>query len=208
MNKRLLTRAIAATTLTLTTLCLAAPARALSFDLSRSSGRTAVPSILFPGENGLSLTVTADPTNRNVFQNKKGLGVTIDVKGDSDINEVDGNGVAETLILTFSERVKLSSAVFSRVQRNDQFQLFVDDNLVLNGTQNNFDISGRGHGRRVDFSSMIVGRKFGFFAQQANDDFLLSSVDVTSVPVPGAVLPGLVGLGTAVVRKKRTKEVS
>ncbi|TVP63432.1 MAG: PTPA-CTERM sorting domain-containing protein [Leptolyngbya sp. LCM1.Bin17] len=36
-----------------------------------------------------------------------------------------------------------------------------------------------------------------------DDDYFLRALRVQVVPTPGAVLPGLIGLGTAAIRKKR-----
>ena len=206
MNKQLLTGAIATATLTLTSIVLAAPARALTFDLGRPSGRLLAPSIDFAAQDGINLRATVDSNSSNsalqVFQNRFGLGATIALdSSDGDANQVDGRGDAESLILTFSERVNLSAATFSAIQNNDQFQLFVDGNSV-----SNFDIPGVGDGLRVDFAPVLTGSVFRFFASERNDDFFLSSVDVTAVPTPAAVLPGLMSLGVAVARKKRNAE--
>ncbi|MDV3351972.1 PTPA-CTERM sorting domain-containing protein [Leptothoe sp. LEGE 181152] len=199
MKKQLLTGALAAATLTVTSVIQADPAQALSFNFA---GPFEVnPSISSQG--GIDVTASATATSgpeRVVVQTSAGLGVRLPRSLDS--FQIDGLGPDETLNLHFSERVNLLSATFGRVGFGDEFRLLVDGTRFIDA-----NIPG---GNRSDtdfgffsFSPSPTGSLFGFTVTDKKDDYYLKAVHVTPVPAPAAVLPGLFGMGMAAFRKKR-----
>jgi hypothetical protein len=186
----------------------ASPAKALTFNFS-GSPRSVAPSRTFT-EGGITATATGTSTtpffpSRNVFQSRKGLGVTY-TKSNLENNQIDGLGFDETLNLAFSQKVNLNSATFSRVGRNDDFKLLVDGDKFIAADIPGGNIFDFGVGT-FNFSPSPTGNLFGFTVAHRNDDYLLKSVDVTAVPTP-ALLPGLIGMGMTALRKKRKGEIA
>jgi len=164
-----------------------------------------VPSLVITDPaTGLQVTATGTDTNgntRNVFQFNGGLGVTTD--NDESWNgaatQIDGFsvplGLAEILNLDFNKQVRLISAKFKNVQKNDDFGLIVDNSFIGKS-----DIPGN---NVYTFSGTYISQSFGFTAPNFNDDFYLKEVEVEIIPTPAAVLPGLMGMGAAAFRKKK-----
>ncbi|EKU98303.1 hypothetical protein Lepto7375DRAFT_7581 [Leptolyngbya sp. PCC 7375] len=207
MKNQLLTGALAAATLAVTSVVQATPVRALTFDFTGPEG--VFPSLNF-SQGDISVTATGTDLffDRNVFQNNDGLGVTFSTSN-LENNEVDGLGLDETLNLEFSEQVNLVSATFSRVGFNDQFRLLVDGNQLVQADIPNSDLFDSFFDLDVgifNFSPSPTGSLFGFTVTDFNDDYLLRAVEVTPVPTPAAVLPGLFGMGMAAFRKKNQNQ--
>ena len=201
MQNLSLKTAFASAVICAASLLQANPAHALTFDFAGISSSSVNPSLSF-NQGGINLDITAGPAGRNVFQNNRGLGVTVAVRGDRDSNQIDSSGIIlgeeERLNLQFSETVRLVSATFRNVQGDDEFR------LSFNGT--NFDYALPRNGRTpFNFPTGTTDDLFAFIATGDND-FFLSAVDVTAVPVPVAVLPGLVGLAAATIRSKKQSE--
>lgn len=198
MKKKLLTGVLAAGNLTVTAVLQTAPAQALVFDFRDSFDIE--PSFNFSQE-GIDVTATAAAPgpSRVVVQSGVGLGVRLPSSGDN--FQIDGLGPDETLNLEFSEQVNLVSATFSRVGFFDEFRLLVDGTQfvqanILGGNLSDTDIG------IFNFSPSPTGSLFGFTVTDWNDDYFLRAVEVTPVPTPAAVLPGLFGMGMAAFRKK------
>ncbi|MEN8447534.1 MAG: PEP-CTERM sorting domain-containing protein, partial [Cyanobacteria bacterium J06555_13] len=117
-----------------------------------------------------------------------------------DGNQIDGRAGKDSLNLSFSKAVQLSSALFTFVDRNDDAVVRVDGTELFNDS---LPLSGM-----VSFASNN-GISFDFGAPGRNDNFRLKGVEVfhyadgTSVPEPFTVIATLMG-GSAVLgmRKK------
>ncbi|NJK37187.1 MAG: PEP-CTERM sorting domain-containing protein [Oscillatoriales cyanobacterium RM2_1_1] len=145
---------------------------------------------------------------QSVVQSANGLGV---LGGGLDSPQIDGLGPDETLRLSFTNKVTLTSIGFARVfdaflpfvgRVNDEFQLFVDGVSVFSG-----DIPG---GNFLDTATgtlgpiSFTGKQFDFTVTDNTDAYFLASVEV--VPEPLTILGSLsaVGIGTA-LKKRQAK---
>lgn len=166
-------------------------------------------------QGGIGLTATAVDENnasRNVIQNNQGLGV---YTSGADSVQVDANGLDETLRLTFDQTVKIISATFSRVGSaapivggNDFYTLFSDAGAIATSQ----DIPGGNvldtDTGTVNFAAFLntTGTVFSFTVPGGSglntSDYQLNSVDVEAIPTP-ALLPGLLGFGFSLVRKRK-----
>jgi hypothetical protein len=189
-----------------------------------------VPSLSF-SQGGIGLTATAvdeNNTPRNVIQNNQGLGVYIPgVTPLPDSVQIDANGLDETLRLSFNQTVRIVSAVFSRVgidipgtrlrppvATNDYYNLSSDTAgaLATNRDIPGGDLADADTGLE-DFTAFLsstqrTGSIFNFSVPGggglASSDYQLRSIEVEAVPVPTpALLPGLIGLGLGLVRKRK-----
>lgn len=185
------------------------------------------------GGIGLAATASAQGNPARVVQNNQGLGVysgTIPVPTNPlqiDDPQIDANGSNETLKLTFDQTVRIVSAVFSRVgintpriglippvASNDYYNLSSDTAGAL---ATNRDIP---EGNLLDTdtgledftaflsSTQRTGSIFNFSVPSGNglasSDYQLRSIEVEAVPVPTpALLPGLIGMGLGLVRKRK-----
>jgi hypothetical protein len=202
-----------------------AQAVTFSFNLTPNNFTTAVGN--FPGvssinfsQGGIGLTATAvdeNNTPRNVIQNNQGLGVYIPgLTPIPDDIQIDANGLDETLKLTFDQTVKIISATFSRVGSpvagigNDFYTLFSNAGPIAT----NQDIPGGNltdtATGTVNFAAFLntTGNVFSFTVPGGGglntSDYQLRSIDVDAVPVPTpALLPGLIGMGLGLVRKRK-----
>ncbi|MBE9116004.1 PEP-CTERM sorting domain-containing protein [Lusitaniella coriacea LEGE 07157] len=180
------------------------PVQATTFFFSDFPSSVA-PSFDF-SKGDLDLTVTGQSTNgpRNVFQGLFGLGVK---GGRFDSPQIDGFGPDETLLLNFDKKVKILSATFSRVGRNDDFKLLVDgDTLVAADIPggNSWDLGIRNFNFR-QFSPDNKGFQFGFTVTGKNDDYFLKKVKVKTVPEPATAL-GLLSVGALGVISRRKRQ--
>lgn len=165
-------------------------------------------------EDGIDLEVTAFATSifgvseRDVAQRNRGLGVkSDDFLGPLDSPQIDGFGPNETLLLTFSPDVSLVAATFSNVQRNDEFSLFVDGDLLVSE-----DIPNNNTFNFTSLAPNNEGSQFGFSVTDFNDDYFLKSVKVKAIEEPvstpepasllGLLAVGAFGANSAVKRKK------
>ncbi len=164
-------------------------------------------------EGGISLTATgAGPLlARNVFRvndgaTNNGLGVTF-TNSNLENNQVDGFLFSETLTLAFNQAVNLTSVSFSRVGSNDDFTFLNNGAVVFNNqviAGGNGTDTGTG---TFNFASQ-AGTSFGFRAGQANDDFYVSSVEVTAVPEPITIAGMIMGSGFGVVLRRKYKKAA
>ncbi|MGB3300304.1 MAG: PTPA-CTERM sorting domain-containing protein [Phormidesmis sp.] len=181
--------------LAVTSVVAIAPAEALVFNFAGAS-RTQQSQFVF-NESGISVTAKGfpNPGSNNVVQNTSGLGVR-SRPGILDIDQIDGRFPAEAINLSFSKTIRLISATFASVDSDDDFSLFLDGNFLGS--------AGIPGGNIFDFSPFsIVGDQLGFGTTDLSDDYYLSAVEVKAVPTPAAVLPVLLGMGTAALRKKK-----
>ena len=177
-----------------------AQAASLTFDLT---GSASTASFFDFTVDDVTLTATgsdADGNALDVRQTGLGLGV---VDGTGPINQIDGRqNSPETLLLALDQRVRILSAVFSRVNTennaNDDFF-----ELLINGGEVTFLGAlppGPGNNELFTFGAPvnnIVGTQFDFSVIQPNDDYSLRSVTFATVPEPASIL-GLIAVAAAV----------
>lgn len=196
--------AIVATT-ALATLAFSSSANAAT--VFNFNGSNAIQSSFTFTEDDLTVTATGSTvgvTPSQVSRTVAGLGV---VSAADTNNQIDAFGPDETLSLFFNQQVRLVSAVFGSVDASADGDDFL---LLVNGV----DFFGGGvnipnTGSRVSFDfSPIPGpaQNFAFTVGSGlaagGDDYALRSLTVEVVPTP-ALLPGLVGMGFAALRKRR-----
>lgn len=190
-----------------------APAMAVTFDLT-GSGPTE-PSKTFT-QGGVSVTVTAqsfvDATNTivanpfgAVTQNANGLGV----QGSrfDRFPEITGPALGifgELMTFTFSKPVRNLSAMFGEVDGDDDADVFVDGSILVE------DIAlSNGGTNMLAAPSDLVARSISFGADAAlaifggGDDFRVTSISATVVPVPAAGLLLAGALGALGVARRR-----
>ena len=196
----------------------AAQAAVVNFDFTGNGG-LATSYTFTDGGSGVSVTATAASfsnggtvtTNPNyrVGQYSGGLGMTRDYR---DSHQVDGSYGNDLIVFDFNTDVTLQSVSFTHVDSNDHFSFFFDqgDNGSLDDINFNVDIPNSG---TYAFFGTWTGDLFGIGAHDPNlldwsrDDFKISGMSVSVVPLPAA-LP-LYGAGMAVLgfigwrRKKR-----
>lgn len=150
---------------------------------------------------------------RQIVRGDSGLGVF--VRGDGAQNgsagQLDGSGSrAEGLLFRFSAPVRLDSIVFGgvasigNVQNNDNGSIFAD----LDGDGTGFFIQQEANlpleannPYMAMFGSLINGLLLG--APAANDDYYVTSLTITQMPVPAAGLLFGSALGLAGLYKRR-----
>jgi hypothetical protein len=132
----------------------------------------------------------------NVTQNGSGLGVASfpDTSGD-----IDGFGLNDFLVLTFDQLVNFSIATFGAVDDNDDWDVFVD-----NGSGSFLQVAFDSPVNPFDFNDGIV-KRIAFGADGATDNFRLTSVEVSAVPLPAAGWLLLAGVGGLVVLRRKRK---
>lgn len=198
MINKILRGAVVAGAIATASIVSASPVEAATvFDFTGpSNGNAGVPSLNFIVD-GLTVTATGstqDGDSRNVTQGSNGIGVTNGGPLDS---QVDGFGPDDVLNLFFSESVRLVSATFGSSQANDEFQLLVDGAEFF-GTNG----ESTGSGPFIFNPSPGPSESFGFTVTENNDDYFLQSLVVETIPTP-ALLPGLIGMGAAALRRRR-----
>lgn len=171
-----------------------------TYDLTGSNATQS--SFTVNGSNGgPTLTVSALPSDQFVGRNGSGMGVGPNANETIELNE--------TLRLFFSQMVRVVSVTFSTLdnaQTGDAYSLSIDGNFLSSGTLFNPPIS------TVNLATLITdlddrsGYFFDFSALDLDDDYKVSSIAVEYgsdvVPTP-ALLPGLIGLGFGVLRRRK-----
>ncbi len=127
-----------------------------------------------------------------------GLGIFAFFTDGDNLGQIDGLGGNDLAVFHFSKKVVINSISFVQFGTNDEYTLYVDDdqNGILDiddqlGT--NFDEFAP---NPFDFPT-AASHLIGVGAFEGDDDFFISSLDVTAVPVPPSVLlmgSGLLGL--------------
>lgn len=170
------------------------------------------------GLAGVTFTIDADtfgtsgdPLSLNneqfiaITQNSEGLGVNnLNPDGSGDI---DGFGSNDILIFEFSRSVRLNEVIFENVDNNDDFVFYTPDQSP-NAAQ--FDIFNPipfdTDGDEGLFSFNFVGTTFGIGAIGFNDNFRVSQLNVSAVPLPAGLPLLLAGLGAfGLVRRRKAK---
>ncbi|MDV3353331.1 PTPA-CTERM sorting domain-containing protein [Leptolyngbyaceae cyanobacterium CCMR0082] len=219
MQKYILTGALFASTLATSFLAQADSANAAS--ITYNFRRFDVPLLIDVAPSSFTVDgLTVDVSGNGVVtQTADGLGLAR-VLSVAPPEQVDGLALNGPDFLDFdfgSRFVNIVSATFRRVGTNvpidevgevgnDDFSLAVDGNSVIEIADipggNGLD-SGIG---TFDFTPLLLpsGNVWRFSAPELDDDYTIASLTVTSEEIPTpAVLPGLIGMGVAFMRKRR-----
>lgn len=203
---------LAATATVAAALVTVAPAEAATIRSYDFQGTNPITSFTL-GSDPFLTSVTANPSG-TVVQGSNGLGIRQpSIFGiDLDSAQIDGFGVNETLNLTFNQTVRIISATFRGVGNDLGTGLFNDDlRLLVDGTQAFTGDIVPGNGNplvdsltgTINFPFTIAqGQTLGFSVINASDDYFLSGLEVEVIPTP-ALLPGLIGMGLAALRKRK-----
>ncbi|MDH5548089.1 MAG: VPLPA-CTERM sorting domain-containing protein [Gammaproteobacteria bacterium] len=150
----------------------------------------------------------------DLYQDSNGIGA---YSGGSDNTELDAYGPDESLYLQFNQSVSLLNASFSQIGTNDDFQLFVDDELKFDSAIPGGNASDTGISE-MEFTDMLFsGTLFRFAPINTYDDFSLSSITVdfaenpsetTTVPIPASLWLVLSGLGAMLSVRRMQREGS
>jgi hypothetical protein len=198
MNTTLAAAVVAATTLG----AGVASAATVTFDFTSNSTGSFNPSYA-QTEGGLTVTATAggyvvdtivSTTGRTVTQNGNGLGVDCIILPGLCDNQINGIS-ADLLTLTFAWAVKLVSVTFTNVNSGDDFDFFVDGGL---------EVADQNIQAENPASLGFDGKSFSFGADALDDNFRISEITVSSVPLPASallLLAGLAGLGAMARRR-------
>ena len=131
-------------------------------------------------------TNTADVSNdRHHNTDSHGIGVK---NNRLDSGQVDGFIRNDYLTFTFDTIVELTGFNFSHDSGNDEFDLYVDG-LMVERNQETTD------GFLAFAPSSYMGTAFSVRANQNNDNFYVSGMQITTVVEPGTL--ALLGLGLA-----------
>ncbi|MEO1026728.1 MAG: VPLPA-CTERM sorting domain-containing protein, partial [Pseudomonadota bacterium] len=115
----------------------------------------------------------------------------------------------DIFVFSFDRQVRLVEVIFENVSGSDDFVFFVDG-ATPNAT--NFDIVNPlpggpdtdGDEGSFGFGNQIV-TTFGIGASGFNDNFRISRIEVTDVPLPASALLLLGGLGGLAAMRRRKK---
>jgi hypothetical protein len=115
-----------------------------------------------------------------------------------DDEDVDGFGARDVIVFSFDELVTLTSAGFASFDGllTNEFVLFAGDDLASLTAFTELTVSEM-------VALGVTGRAFGFGARSFEDDFVLTSLGFEPVPLPGAALFLLTGLGAAGLARRR-----
>ena len=171
---------------------LASPVQAIPISFNFSSGENLELSSLALQTEGLQLAVAAaDAAGAAavITQTQEGLGV---YRGGSDAKALDGYGVDDLLLFSFSSAVRLISVSFSLVEAGDSFTLLVDGNQYFKAPLLT---------PYVDFvAGNFVGKLFVFSADEDRADYRIQQIivdDLSAAPVPEPSSWMLLSLGVA-----------
>lgn len=191
-------------------------ASAINFDFTGSNPADAVTRSFTEG--GLTVDVTAgifstfgNPTNivglggtlRQVDQNLLGLGADGPVDG----GQIDGSLGNDVLVFSFSQAVRIESISFANVDGNDDFAFGSVDGNSFTRFVNFQDVTNPILASSFLSLSQRTGDAFGIGAIGTFDNFRVSGIQVTAVPVPAAgLLLGSALLGFGYLRRRRQRE--
>ena len=148
--------------------------------------------------DGINLSVTAgtfssssNPSNINfssrlVDQDPDGLGA--DASFDSD--QVDGSGGNDVLVFSFARDVRIDQITFGNVDGNDDFAYGTVDGAAFTRLASFQDVVNP-----FNLSLILGDNAFGIGAIGSNDNFTITSLTVTPVPLPAALPLFAGGLG-------------
>lgn len=149
-----------------------------------------------------------------VVQGNRGLGVTNpnDSSWNGNSGQIDNRGINEGLVLDFSRDVRVDRIRFRGVEGNDDAAIFVDfaeDNTSLFFQQEaSLDLDSNNPYMAM-FNGLVDRILFGVPGGFAfNDDYYVSSITVTSMPVPAAGVLFGSALGLAGLWRRRAAKAA
>ncbi len=177
---------------------VSAQAATITFDLT---GRTSLGSSMAFHQDGLGLVVSSAHVAPSgaliqsglVSESGSGLGMLANRKDDT--AKLDGKGQKEVLEFLFSSDVTIKSITFALIKVGSKATGYMDGMLLgFASVSPNIDVSALG----------LHSDYFGIGAKGKDSAFRISSITVSTVPVPAAGLLLLSGLaGLSVFRRKR-----
>lgn len=159
------------------------------------------------GGYGLALSAVSNSSGVKVAQRWDGIGVDTGLLDAGDLNS--GALGSDTLLLTFSQAVKLDSIAFSSWD-NGLFGLGADKVSITTGGKT-FSLSANdGKSPLTTFSLAslgLQGTSFLIKAQGSSSSFRLANLNVSAVPEAGtAAMLGLGLLGVAVAARRQARK--
>lgn len=155
--------------------------------------------------DGWALSGNSFDNDARVDPDSNGLGVINNFSAGTDNDDdVDGSGWDDFLILSFSQKVQVTSATFGAFGFNDDYRLFYD--LNGNGSLGNGDfLTFTKDDNPLTNFPVVVGDLIGFAATGSNDEWKLKKISVAAVPLPAAGWMLLAGIGGLAAMRRRKK---
>jgi len=161
------------------------------------------------GDSDLNVTVRAGTFNGNRISYRDRL-VDVDRNGlgadaRADVDSVDGRSGNDVLTFSFNQAVRIDSIGFTEVDRNDDFSFG-----AVRGRSYQRELSFADVYRNTDLTALLstsarTGLTFGIGAIGANDNFRVSSITVSAVPLPASGLLLLAAMGAGIGASRRRK---
>jgi hypothetical protein len=178
---------------------IGSPAQSAQITFSLVGSNASAKTFNYSDPSGLTLAVTA--LGQTINQNASGLGVS-----GNNTSDIDSN---EKIQFQFDKKITLLSAIFSAVDSDDRYTLSsgtISSALFPDITGSLLSLKNVGDLEVLFDLELVRGKVLQFSAYGTKSDYRLKSITVddgkpTAVPTP-AMLPGLVGLGLGVLRRR------
>ncbi len=156
--------------------------------------------------NGGNVTLN-DERNIEITQNSEGIGIDNNngLFG-ADSSEIDGSGSNDILIFSFHQPIRLFHVVFENVTNNDDFVFYRPDASprgIYRDIVNPSPLPGAESDEGYYNFGGLVTSVFGLGALGSNDNFRVSRIEFSVVPLPASALLLLGGLGGLAALRRR-----